>query len=293
MSNKKERVGHSLANKIIDKLPIELHLPASLSSTNSKYQYCGPGTRFVERKALGQRGINLLDSLCYQHDQVYQSTQDNQKRYEADKQLEWNAWSLAKNNKVPLRERLAAWLVVNAMKMKTYSKGAGLHRVMKRTGWDKVKTKKRNKRRGRRQRKTVSQSTRRHIRKPISGGFLPLLLGAMPFFTAIGSLLAGGASVAKSITEAKRSKEELDEIRRHNKSMEEARTSSNGVQGEGLFIRPYKGKGYAQSAKGKGLYIRPYKGRGVGKSAKGEGLHIKPYSGKRGGGVSVKIRPKN
>ncbi|KAF6215675.1 hypothetical protein GE061_000006 [Apolygus lucorum] len=66
---------------------------------------------------------------------------------------------------------------------------------------------------------------------------------------AIGSLIAGGASVAKSITEAKRSKEELDEIRRHNKTMEEeAKTSSNGVQGKGLFIRPYKGKGVSDSS---------------------------------------------
>ena len=48
-------------NKLIDKLPVELHLPGG-------YEFCGPGTRLKKRLALGQVGINPLDSVCRIHD---------------------------------------------------------------------------------------------------------------------------------------------------------------------------------------------------------------------------------
>lgn len=64
--------GRGLINKIIDKLPFELHLP--------KYQYCGPGTKLAERLARGDPGINKLDKLCKEHDIAYDHYKDASKR---------------------------------------------------------------------------------------------------------------------------------------------------------------------------------------------------------------------
>ena len=49
-----QRRGKGLVNSIIDKLPVELHIPG--------YQYCGPGTKLKERLARGDPGINPLDA---------------------------------------------------------------------------------------------------------------------------------------------------------------------------------------------------------------------------------------
>ena len=55
--------GSGIVNSLIDKLPIELHLPG--------YQYCGPGTRLDQRLARGDPGLNPLDAACKQHDKVH------------------------------------------------------------------------------------------------------------------------------------------------------------------------------------------------------------------------------
>ena len=219
----KKQKGRGLINRAIDALPIELHL--------KNHQFCGPGTRFQERHNLGQRGISALDNLCYYHDRTYHTTKDEDLRYNADKQLEWKAWDIAKDKNRPFSERAAAWLTTNAMKLKTIGKRAQGSGLKKRPSRKKKKSKKGGK------------------RKPtIKGGFLPLLLAALPYLTALGSLAGSGAAVAKTVIDAKRSQEDLNELRRHNKKMEEA--------GKGLYIRPYK--------QGKGLYIQPYKkGKGL------------------------------
>lgn len=231
MTLKKIVKGGGTINKIIDTLPFELHLKS--------HQFCGPGTRFEERHSLGQRGINPLDNLCYYHDRTYHNTKDETERYNADKQLEWGAWELAKNKKVPISQRAAAWFVTNAMKLKTMKtpKGSGIGKK--------------------------AQVNRKKVGKPrknrkvnIKGGFLPALLAALPFFSAVGSLIGGGAAVAKTVIDAKKAKAELNEVQRHNQQMEEVARS-----GKGLYIKPYK--------QGRGLFIKPYKqGSGVCKQRK-------------------------
>lgn len=47
----------------------EYHIPA--------YNYCGPGTRYKERKARGDKPINALDAVCERHDGRYQAVSDN------------------------------------------------------------------------------------------------------------------------------------------------------------------------------------------------------------------------
>lgn len=77
------------------------------------------------------------------------------------------------------------------------------------------------------------------------GGFLPLI----PLFaglSATGALAGGAAGVYKALNQAKSARQELEESKRHNKTMEAI-------------------------ALGKGLYLKPYK--------TGLGLHLKPYSG--------------
>ena len=235
MKVKEKPRGRGIVNRLIDSLPIELHLPGG-------YQFCGPGTRFEERHSVGQRGVNFLDKLCYQHDQTYHNTKDDKQRYEADKKLEWGAWDLARNKQLPLSERTASWLVMNAMKLKTLrkpSKGSALksHRIRKK--------------------KNVTSRKTKGKRMPrVQGGFLPALLAALPFLSAVGTLVGGGAAVAKTVIDAKRSQEDLNETRRHNKKMEEEARKN----GQGLYIRPYK----PRKINGKGLYIRPYKQTGKG-----------------------------
>ena len=48
--------GSGIVNSIINKLPIELHIPT--------YDFCGLGTWLKERLARGDSGLNLLDSAC-------------------------------------------------------------------------------------------------------------------------------------------------------------------------------------------------------------------------------------
>lgn len=56
--------GRGLLNKIINKLPVELHIPG--------YQFCGPGTKLAKRIARGDHGINPLDTACKEHDIAYE-----------------------------------------------------------------------------------------------------------------------------------------------------------------------------------------------------------------------------
>ena len=262
----KQKGGRGLINRLIDKLPIELHLTRN-------YQYCGPGTHFEKRKALGQRGFNSLDSLCFAHDQTYHTSKDNQKRFEADKQLEFGAWNIARSKNFPLSERLAAWLVVNAMKLKTSThKGSGMragrparHRRHQRPS-RRLQTRKPTTvtTRKKRMRKTIHRrgGNGTHHLNIKKGGFLPLLAAAIPIITALGGLVGGGAAVAKTVIDAKRSAEDLEETRRHNRRMEEEVQQKRGLAGgKGLYIRPYKrgaGGGGGGPMRGRG---RPYRRR--------------------------------
>ncbi|KAK9681122.1 Phospholipase A2-like domain [Popillia japonica] len=71
--------GSGLVDSLINKLPIELHLPG--------YQYCGPGTKLQKRLERGDSGINPLDQACKDHDIAYSQSKDLKQRHEADRIL--------------------------------------------------------------------------------------------------------------------------------------------------------------------------------------------------------------
>lgn len=259
---KKAVSGKGLLNRVINSLPIELHLPG--------YQYCGPGTKLQKRLNRGDKGINLLDVACKEHDIAYSKNKDINTRHQADKILENKAWErvLAKDSN--LAEKSFAYLVTNTMKAKT-KLGMGLEEKKKTV--DRIsKTKSRRTVNGRKlfsssikmakqilqkekpqdinsairiARKAINKSLRgkksqvivpRIINVPKIGGFLPLI----PILTAlgaIGSLSTGGAAIAKAVNAAKNAKTQLDEATRHNKTMEAI------AMGKGLYLKPYK-KGY-------------------------------------------------
>lgn len=80
----------------------ELHIPGG-------YQFCGPGTNYEQRVALGQKGINVLDEACKEHDEAYMSN-DVQRRKVADQVLYTKAFQIAKDRNQPWSLRATAFL---------------------------------------------------------------------------------------------------------------------------------------------------------------------------------------
>ncbi|KAL4153517.1 hypothetical protein QTP88_001350 [Uroleucon formosanum] len=113
-SKVKTNSGTGLLNTVINSLPIELHLPG--------YQYCGPGTNLKKRLALGQSGINGLDSACREHDIAYDKSNSLSERSVADSILEERAWSRVGARDADYKEKAAAWLVTTGMKAKLGNK---------------------------------------------------------------------------------------------------------------------------------------------------------------------------
>lgn len=212
-SNKK---GFGLVNTLINKLPVELHIPG--------YNFCGPGTHLEKRLNRGDVGVNPLDSACQEHDIAYAQSEDLSRRHEADKILGNKAWQRVKANDSSLGEKSASLLVAGIMKGKR-KLGMGI----KATKGGKLKIKK-----------------KRIIRPPKKlGGFLPLIL---PILAAIGALAGGSAGIAKAVNDSRASKDQLTELQRHNKAMEGKGLFINPFKqgkglrkGKGLFIKPYKG----------------------------------------------------
>lgn len=110
LNSKQSRTGSGLINSLINKLPVELHLPG--------YQFCGPGTKLDERLKRGDQGVNPLDAACREHDIAYSQFRDLKQRHRADNILAEKAWARVKANDSNLAERSAAWFVTNAMKTK-------------------------------------------------------------------------------------------------------------------------------------------------------------------------------
>ena len=118
--------GKGFLNDIIEKLPIELHLPAKIGeyvnngSFNNlqKYSYCGPGTRYDQRTREGYKGINELDSMCKLHDQFYNENSDTKSRNISDLALAHRANEIAADSKFDATQRRDAALVGNIMKNK-------------------------------------------------------------------------------------------------------------------------------------------------------------------------------
>lgn len=251
-SYKKPVVGEGLLDKIINYLPFEIHLPG--------YQYCGPGTKLQKRLHRGDKGINLLDAACRDHDIAYSKNKDLKSRHQADKILENKAWERVVSKDSSVGEKSFAYLVTNGMKAKTkfgmgvakkkkniISNGKQLFNKSIKTA---IKVLKKEKPLDinsaiKIARKTINNSLRgkkrqvvipRVINVPKIGGFLPLI----PILTAlgaIGSLTTGGAAIAKAVNATKNAKNQLEEAIRHNKTMEAI------AVGKGLYLKPYK-KGY-------------------------------------------------
>lgn len=256
--------GSGLINKLINKLPIEIHIPG--------YNYCGPGTKLEKRLQRGDKGINPLDEACKEHDLAYNKHKDLKSRHTADRILADKALQRFKASDSSLGEKLSALGVSGIMKSKT-TLGMGLRKGRRRHKIKKYRRKKtfgkgisfkeavRRARKGivgRRytkikdvikaamssiKAKKVFPPKNRIIPIPKLGGFLPLI----PLFaglSALGALGGGAAGIAKAVNDAKDAKAKLEEEKRHNKKMEDISV------GKGLYLTPYK--------KGCGLYLKPY-----------------------------------
>lgn len=260
--------GQGLLNSIINKLPIELHIPS--------YQFCGPGTKLEKRLARGDQGINKLDEACKEHDISYSKANDLENRHRADNLLLEKAKERLKSSDSSFGEKAASLGVVAAMKTKLkLGMGCELNKKRVKKRGNKSKAKKtitfadlRKKARLALKNKNFKnihdavqvavkatkllkgpKSTKlaRVVQIPKSGGFLPLI----PIFAALGALgsLAGGAAtIAKTVNEAKTVKQQLEENKRHNQAMESV---ALGKPGSGLYMKPYK--------KGLGLFLSPAK----------------------------------
>lgn len=234
---------NSLLNRIINTLPFELHLPG--------YNYCGPGTRLKERLARGDKGVNLLDEYCKQHDIAYSKSLNLKDRHKADISLLKMSKKRASSADASTGEKIAATLVNRAMLAKV-SSGSGLKKKFK----------------------NIVSHTRKHIRAlkpkckklaiemavavakdlakdnfvqlprvipiPKTGGVLPII----PIFaglSAVGSLAGGISGIIKTYNEYKTAKRRLAEMKRDNDKV-------RGVSiGNGLKLKPYNN--------GFGLYV--------------------------------------
>lgn len=127
----------TVVNKLVDALPLELHLPAFPGS----YQYCGPGTKLAKRLARGDPGINGLDKACKEHDIAYSKSSDTASRSVADNILASKAWQRFKSSDASLGERAAALAVAAAMKTKS-AVGGRINKRRKRGG--NIRRKRRN-----------------------------------------------------------------------------------------------------------------------------------------------------
>lgn len=252
----KRKKGKGLVNTLINKLPIELHLPG--------YQYCGPGTKLADRLARGDPGINPLDAACKEHDIAYSKTRENpEARTIADKVLTEQAWKRVLAKDANLTEKAAAWGVANIMKAKT-KLGMGMKKPRKISLRSVIGAAKKSMTPHGDSRKVIKSALKgahdavkkaggkskvlwpRILPVPKKiGGFLPFLIPIFAGLSATGALAGGVAGIAKAVNDASEAKRQLQESKRHNSTMESI------ALGKGLYLKPYK--------KGMGLYLKPPK----------------------------------
>lgn len=258
VQSRAKKRGKGLVNSLINNLPVELHLPG--------YQYCGPGTNLTKRLARGDPGINPLDAACKEHDIAYsKNREDISARNAADKVLAEEAWKRVSANDAKVGEKAAALSVTAIMKAKRkFGMGvkrpstAGLKKIigaakkaMVQSNDSSVAI------------KTALKGARQAVKKvggrsklrtprilPVPrkiGGFLPFLVPIFAGLSAAGALSGGAASIAKAVTAAQAAKRDLEESKRHNKTIEAI------ALGKGLHLKPYK--------RGFGLHIASKNGK--------------------------------
>ncbi|KAL4127489.1 hypothetical protein QTP88_011656 [Uroleucon formosanum] len=194
------------------------------------YQYCGPGTNLRKRLARGDKGINLLDSACREHDIAYENSNSIADRNKADYILEQRAWDRFKSKDSNLKEKAVAWGVTTAMKAKRKIGGGcgfkaaikAAKNTMKKNIGEKNLTKLSKKcvAVARKTFKIKKTKVPRTITIPKKGGVLPLI----PIFaglSALGALTGGVANVVKVANEFNR--------------------NAPSHLGKGLYLTPYKG----------------------------------------------------
>lgn len=259
------REGGSFVDSIINKLPVELHIPG--------YEFCGPGTKLQKRLARGDIGINQLDASCREHDIQYSLHKDLASRHLADEILQERAWERVKSKDASLGEKMAAWSVSNVMKVKR-KLGMGFKNKKKRTGKKQLTFKggyikkianavKKNNGPLKDVAKTALAAAKHIIREiggkrnlkipriipvPKQGGILPFLIPLFAGLSAAGALAGGTSGIIKAVNSSKAAKKQLDENARHNQTME---AIALGRKGNALYLHPYK--------TGSALYLKPYK----------------------------------
>lgn len=250
--------GGGLVNSLINKLPVELHLKG--------YNFCGPGTNLTKRLQRGDVGVNELDEACKEHDIAYNKSTELSDRHQADQILEDKAWKRVKSKDAKLGERGAALFVSGIMKAKRKLGMGCKNKPFRATVVTPVKKLlKQSLKSGLVTDGNLKKSTllalraaraivrkaggRKQIRVPRmipfeskSGGVLPLV----PIFaglSALGMLMSGGSTVAKTVIDARNAAKKLEEEHRHNKAVE--------MIGNGLFVK--------KSKRGCGLYLKKQK----------------------------------
>ena len=88
----------------------EIHIPG--------YNYCGPGTKFINRSKNGDEPINSLDLCCYNHDETYIK---NNYTFSKDSDIEFikcskNVYKTTSDKK----EKKWAYLAVQTFKLKLF-----------------------------------------------------------------------------------------------------------------------------------------------------------------------------
>lgn len=252
------RSGGGIINTLINKLPIELHIPS--------YNFCGPGTKLNKRLARGDKGVNQLDEACKEHDIAYSKYSDLERRHNADKILANKALKRFKAKSSSVGEKLSS-LMVNGIMTAKAKLGMGVRRKVNKRGkkggqitFNNAVNKARKSISGKKFNNVksavnsallsikkgklkIKEPKQRVIPIPKSGGFLPLI----PIFaglSALGALSGGAAGIAQAVNATKNAQKKLEEQKRHNKVMEKVSI------GRGLYLKPFR--------KGCGLYLKPY-----------------------------------
>lgn len=283
-------IGKGLVNSIIDKIPLELHLPG--------YQYCGPGTKVQKRVERGDNGINPLDAACKTHEVIYDKCKQRKERMKADKELLKASLNRIKSDDASLGEKVAAVGVSAAMKAKISLPkiGSGVsinyknHKISMKKKKKKRVTKKVNKNKTKKNKSSkmkpftsVIQMIKASLRagKPVGAKqaiqmalfaakksssspaivklpqIIPIpktggMLPLIPVFAGLSAIgsLAGGTAGIVRAIGAASEAKKQLNESQRHNEMMEAIAIGKSRKGNGLYLKPYR-KGY-------GLYLSPY-----------------------------------